>query len=518
MRSRRRGLAPQRSDRPDRRTSATTRADHAGAATCRQPAVAEPLHAVPLRCGGRAGRRRAAAGDLLHLQPRSAATRRVQQCLRAGLRLTTPHERRRDPASASRSGCAHLPDEDLHVLGLPRLRSTALSRGIAAHHAGMLPTFKECVEELFARGLVQGRVRHRDARAGHQHAGPVGRHREARASGTARRTPTSRRGSTPSSPVGPGGAASTSRATASCCGSRASTRKAVAGLASTRTYPLRSSLPAVVQHGGQPRPPGRADRPRASCSSRRSRSSRPTRPWSGWRGSCARPRRRSRGTPSRPTCHLGDFMEYAGLRRQLSDAEAAAARAPQGRPARRGRWTRSRRCGPGDVIEVPDRASTPASRVVIDPGTRSDRDGPRPYVLTEDRQARRLSMVDFPTPVEALDPDEGAAKTSTAATPQSRRELAIVAAHPHARARRRRRRRGGAAATAARRRRTTARSAGCGRELRAHPCHGCADREYHARWAERHHRLERETAHAAAAHRVSARTRSPASSTGSATC
>jgi ATP-dependent RNA helicase HelY len=29
--------------------------------------------------------------------------------------------------------------------------------------------------------------------------------------------------------------------------------------------------------------------------------------------------------------------------------------------------------------------------------------------------------------------------------------------------------------------------------LRAHPCHGCAEREEHARWAERHHRLLRET-------------------------
>ena len=30
-----------------------------------------------------------------------------------------------------------------------------LTRGIAAHHAGMLPTFKECVEELFLRGLCR---------------------------------------------------------------------------------------------------------------------------------------------------------------------------------------------------------------------------------------------------------------------------------------------------------------------------------------------------------------------------
>ena len=32
---------------------------------------------------------------------------------------------------------------------------TGLQRGIAAHHAGMLPTFKEIVEELFSAGLVR---------------------------------------------------------------------------------------------------------------------------------------------------------------------------------------------------------------------------------------------------------------------------------------------------------------------------------------------------------------------------
>jgi ATP-dependent RNA helicase HelY len=33
-------------------------------------------------------------------------------------------------------------------------RATLL-RGVAAHHAGMLPIFKQVVEELFARGLVK---------------------------------------------------------------------------------------------------------------------------------------------------------------------------------------------------------------------------------------------------------------------------------------------------------------------------------------------------------------------------
>src|SRR5206468_2462294 len=43
---------------------------------------------------------------------------------------------------------------DLTVLGYWEWRE-GLERGLAAHHAGMLPAFKETVEELFVRGLVK---------------------------------------------------------------------------------------------------------------------------------------------------------------------------------------------------------------------------------------------------------------------------------------------------------------------------------------------------------------------------
>ena len=55
---------------------------------------------------------------------------------------------------SSRSAAPHIPDEDLDVLGYHEWLE-GLGRGIAAHHAGMLPTFKEVVEELFVRGLVK---------------------------------------------------------------------------------------------------------------------------------------------------------------------------------------------------------------------------------------------------------------------------------------------------------------------------------------------------------------------------
>ena len=173
----------------------------------------------PGRRGRPARPRGPAARDRVHLQP-GRLRRRGHPVPERQPAADHAGGARRDLRVRRGRAAAHLPDEDLQVLGYHDFLD-GLTRGVAAHHAGMLPTFKECVEELFVRGLVQGRLRDRDAGAGHQHAGPHRGDREARRSGTARRTPTSRRGSTPSSPAGPAAAASTSRATASCCGSRA---------------------------------------------------------------------------------------------------------------------------------------------------------------------------------------------------------------------------------------------------------------------------------------------------------
>src|SRR5689334_3832744 len=77
----------------------------------------------------------------------------VEQCLVAGLRLTTPEEAEVIQQVAERR-TADIPPEDLTVLGYGEWLA-GLRRGIAAHHAGMLPAFKEVVEELFAAGLVR---------------------------------------------------------------------------------------------------------------------------------------------------------------------------------------------------------------------------------------------------------------------------------------------------------------------------------------------------------------------------
>jgi ATP-dependent RNA helicase HelY len=84
---------------------------------------------------------------------RAACDDAVSQCLDAGIRLTTPEERER-----IRSICdehtAGLTDADLDVLGWGRWIS-GMENGLAAHHAGMVPPFKEVVEACFTAGLVK---------------------------------------------------------------------------------------------------------------------------------------------------------------------------------------------------------------------------------------------------------------------------------------------------------------------------------------------------------------------------
>ncbi|HEX5189747.1 MAG TPA: DEAD/DEAH box helicase, partial [Streptosporangiaceae bacterium] len=77
----------------------------------------------------------------------------VQQCMAANLRLTTPAEADEIAALAARR-TADIPARDLPVLGYDDWLA-GLVRGIAAHHAGLLPAFKEVVEELFAAGLIR---------------------------------------------------------------------------------------------------------------------------------------------------------------------------------------------------------------------------------------------------------------------------------------------------------------------------------------------------------------------------
>ena len=71
----------------------------------------------------------------------------------AHLRLTDPEERRVIRRIAT-DKTRHLADADLAVLEFGSWLAD-LEGGVAAHHAGMVPAFKEVVEELFGMGLIK---------------------------------------------------------------------------------------------------------------------------------------------------------------------------------------------------------------------------------------------------------------------------------------------------------------------------------------------------------------------------
>ena len=77
----------------------------------------------------------------------------LYQCLRSRMVLTSQEEAVAIKAIVDK-GVEGIPEEDLKVLDFKRWRE-ALSRGFAAHHAGMLPAFRHIVEELFVKGLVR---------------------------------------------------------------------------------------------------------------------------------------------------------------------------------------------------------------------------------------------------------------------------------------------------------------------------------------------------------------------------
>jgi ATP-dependent RNA helicase HelY len=416
----------------------------------------------------------------------------VQQCLFAGLRLNDAAERARVREIVERR-IAAIPDTDLHVLGYFEWLE-GLERGIAAHHAGMLPTFKEIVEELFVRGLVKAVFATETLALGiNMPARSVVLEKLVKWNGEQHADITPGEFTQLTGRAGRRGIDVEGHAVV--LWQRGMDPEALAGLAGARTYPLRSSFRpsynmAVNLVGQFGRHRSRelletsfaqfqADRAVVGISRQVQRNETGL---AGYRESM--------------TCHLGDFEEYARLRRELKDRENELAR--QGTDQRRAAATTAlERLRPGDIIHVPA-GKFAGLALVLDPGGapgrtpgRRDRghehlDGPRPLVLTAQRQVKRLASIDFPVPVEPLDRMR-IPKSFNPRSPASRRDLAsaLRTKAGHLEPRRHRRERAAAADDTELARLRTA--------IRAHPCHGCAEREDHARWAERYYRLRRDT-------------------------
>jgi ATP-dependent RNA helicase HelY len=403
----------------------------------------------------------------------------VRQCVYAGLWLTADAEQAEIDAVIDERTSA-IPPEDLDVLGFWDWRD-GLRRGVAAHHAGLIPAFKETVEQLFVRGLVRAVFATETLALGiNMPARTVLLERLSKFNGETHADITPGEYTQLTGRAGRRGIDVEGHAVV-LWGPDVDPAR-VAGLASTRTYPLRSSFrPSynmAVNLVGQMGRAAARDLLESSFAQFQA-----DRGVAGLVKQIKRHEATLGEYEQQLRCHLGDFAEYAQLRRALSAREATLARA--GAKARRGAVVATMEAlRPGDVIRVPS-GRRAGLAVVLDPGLHP-RDDPHPLVVTEARWGGRLSMVDFPVAVEVLGHIR-IPKNANHRSPQERRDLAssLLALN----------------LPGAPRGRRKSSSVGDDEEvlrlraaLRAHPCHGCPDREQHARWAERAARLEREIA------------------------
>ncbi len=414
---------------------------------------------------------------------RAGCDQAVGQLLHSGLRLTSAAERTRLDAIAD-AVATNLSAEDLAALDFATFRE-GLRRGIAAHHAGMLPAFKEAVEQGFVEGLVKVVFATETLALGiNMPARSVVLEKLVKYNGEAHVDITPGEYTQLTGRAGRRGIDVEGHAVV--LWQRDIDPRHVAGLASRRTYPLRSSFTPtynmtvnMIGRVGRERARGLLEQSFAQYQTDRS--------VVGVARAIARNNDKIAALWADASCEQGDFEEYARLRADVSQVEADAARSR--RTDRRAESLSALlELAPGDIIGIPA-GRHEGWAVVVDPGARRDRANPSPTVMTQERQLKKLSVHDFPSPPvvaarmripKHFDPRQakdrrnlGAAFLAKLAGMDTRPSRYVAAAMD----------------AEAQERITQLRSA-----LQAHPCHTCPDREEHARAAEKALRLERDTA------------------------
>lgn len=241
----------------------------------------------------------------------------VKQCLSANLRLTSTEERDEIRTTASKY-TSTIDSEDLELLGHHEWLA-ALERGIAAHHAGLLPVFKSCVEELFQRGLLKAIFATETLALGiNMPARTVLLEKLSKWNGEAH------------VPITPGEYTQlTGRAgrrgidiegNAVVTWSPTVDSASAAGLAATRTYPLRSSFSPTYNMSINLLERYGRDRARNSLKSSFAQFQ-ADRAVVGLDRQIRKNNEAIKEYQTETLCHLGNFAEYAKIRREIKQAE-----------------------------------------------------------------------------------------------------------------------------------------------------------------------------------------------------
>lgn len=409
----------------------------------------------------------------------------VEQCLHHGIQLTSSGEAKQIASRVEEMGW-ELPAEDLSVLGFDSFRE-ALINGVAAHHAGMLPPFKELVENLYAEGLLKAVFATETLALGiNMPARTVVLEKLDKFNGESHQDITPGEYTQLTGRAGRRGIDVEGHAVV--IWQPGMDPRQVAGLASKRTYPLNSSFSPSYNM---------AVNLTAQFGRRRARTIlessfaqfQADRGVVGMARDVTKRESSLSGYEESMTCHLGSFLEYFGLRRRLSEQQKDQAKA-RTRQRKREVIRVLSALEPGDVIEVGGRRSL-GECLVVHSAPEHD---PRPGVITSDGKLRNVTVEDFSQPPEVVTSIRLPRKPQVK-VPKIRRDLASNMRN-------------------ALRDRTPPRKnapqpgfgytgdreadLGLGveelqAELRRHPCHSCPDREEHARWAERWWTLRKET-------------------------
>ncbi|WP_343601924.1 RNA helicase [Mycobacterium sp.] len=407
----------------------------------------------------------------------------VTQCLRSPLRLTTEEDRARI-AEVIDHRCGDLADDDLDVLGYYEWRE-GLLRGLAAHHAGLLPVFRHTVEELFTAGLVKAVFATETLALGiNMPARTVVLERLVKFNGEQHLPLTPGEYTQLTGRAGRRGIDVEGHAVVIWHpGDDTSDPASVAGLASNRTFPLRSSFaPAynmtinLVARMGPEQAHRLLEQSFAQYQADRS--------VVGLTRGVERGERMLEKIAAELGGEDAPMLDYARLREQITQRERAQARASrlQRRQAATDALAALRR---GDIITI-----THGRRGGLAVVLESDRDSsdPRPLVLTENRWAGRISSADYSgaaTPVGSMT----LPKRVEHRQPRVRRDLASALRTAAA---------GLVIPDTGGRRRDGAdvdpELVSLRAQLRRHAAHRAPDREARVRVAERYLRIERENA------------------------
>ncbi|BBY35659.1 DEAD/DEAH box helicase [Mycolicibacter minnesotensis] len=410
----------------------------------------------------------------------------VKQCLRSPLRLTTEAERARI-AEVIDHRCGDLADDDLDVLGYYEWRE-ALLRGLAAHHAGLLPVFRHTVEELFTAGLVKAVFATETLALGiNMPARTVVLERLVKFNGEQHAALTPGEYTQLTGRAGRRGIDVEGHAVVLWHPSESTADPdQVAGLASTRTFPLRSSFAPsynmtinLVQHMGPKQAHQLLEQSFAQFQADRSVVG------------LVRSTERGERTLDEIAAEIGGrdsaVLDYARLRAKISERERAQARASRlaRRQAAGEALSALRR---GDIITLSN-GRRGGLAVVLQADRESDE--PRPLVLTEHRWAGRISSADYSGAVPPLG-TMSLPKRVEHRQPRVRRDLASALRSaaaglvvPSSRGGR-----GGNAHDGP----VDPELAALRQRMRDHPVHDAPDREAQVRIAERYLRVEADNA------------------------